>query len=69
MKLALGKTCRQMSGKTAEITRDSAHTAATFVRQNPWIAAGIAATLAVAGSLLARRRRPSRRRSTVTVVG
>jgi len=69
MKLAPGKTCREMSGKTAEITRDSAQTAATFVRQNPWLAAGIAATLAVAGSLLARQRRASLRRGTVASAG
>ena len=69
MKLALGKTCREMSGKTAELTRDSAQTAATFVRQNPWLAAGIAATLAVAGSLLARQRRVSLRRDAVASAG
>jgi len=64
MKLALDKTCRQLSARTAEITKDSANTAAAFVRQNPWIAAGIAATLTVAGSLLARQRRISKRRAT-----
>jgi len=67
MKLALGKTCRDISGKTAEITKGSAETAATFVRQNPWLAAGIAATLAVAGSLLARQRRGARDSDSVAV--
>jgi ElaB/YqjD/DUF883 family membrane-anchored ribosome-binding protein len=66
MKLALGKTCRELTGKTANITKDSAETAATFVRQNPWLAAGIAATLAVAGSLLARQRHLSRRSTEAT---
>lgn len=69
MKLALDKkTCRQLSAKTAEITKDSANTAATFVRQNPWIAAGIATTLAVAGGLLALRRR-NRHREVVPAGG
>jgi len=69
MKLALDKTCRQLSARTAEITKDSANTAAAFVRQNPWIAAGIAATLTVAGSLLARQRRSSKRRLSAAAAG
>ena len=69
MKLALDKTCRQLSAKTAEISKDSANATAAFVRQNPWMAAGIAATLAVAGGLLARQRRVSKRRLTAAGEG
>ena len=69
MKLALDKTCRQLSARTAEISKDSANAAATFVRQNPWMAAGIAATLAVASGLLARQRRVSKRREVAATAG
>jgi len=69
MKLALDKTCRQLSARTAEISKDSANATAAFVRQNPWMAAGIAATLAVAGGLLARQRRLSKRRLIAATTG